>query len=304
MSPLLVVIVTFGLIFTVLASLGQGFAVTTESLWATVRTRGRSNVTILVGSFVVLPLITIGLASLIDFNPQVKMGIVVLSLTAGAPFIPMLVARGKGDVGYSVVVSFGLLLVTLVVLPLAMPPLLRALNTGASPSVWLVAWPMLLFILLPLLVGMICRARYPEFVVDVRPWLMPIALLCLVIHVCLYIGYSWHDFVSLAGYGQMAFTLVFPVAGMLIGYLIAAGFRQGDRIVSAVGVAQQSPAAVICCLIFPLGAFEVAGDYALLGSIVTIVVVLASMLEVGKHVSERSPVLPQSRVAQPVVQQS
>ena len=298
MSPLLVVIVTFGLLFTVLASLGQGFEMSIELLGRTLRARGRSNVMILVGCFVLLPIVMIGLGALIDFNAQVKMGIIVLSLTAGAPFIPMLVSRGKGDVEYSAVVSFGVLVVTLLVLPLALPPLLRALDTGASPSVWLVAWPLLLFILLPLVVGMISRARYPEFVVDVRPWLMPFALVFLVIHVCLYIGYSWHDFLSLAGYGQMAFTLVFPVAGMLIGYVLSLGLQEGDRVVSAVAVAQQSPAAVICCLIFPLGAYEVAGDFALLGSIVTIVVVLASMLELGKRVSERSPV----RTPQPAVQ--
>src|SRR5215470_14602491 len=147
MDPLLVVIVTFGLIFVITASLAQGFSVSGASLKAAFAGHAQFNVMLLISNFVVLPALLIGLAALIPFDHQVKMGIVVLSITAGAPFIPWLVAQGKGDVGYSVAVSFGLLLVTLVVVPLAMPPLLRALHTGATPSSWTVAWPMLLFIL-------------------------------------------------------------------------------------------------------------------------------------------------------------
>src|SRR5262245_2886073 len=221
MDPLLVVIVTFGLIFVVTASLGQGFAMTTEGFWDTLGAKGQLNVMLLISNFIVMPALMIGLASLIDFDPQVKMGIVVLAVTAGAPFIPWLVSRGKGDVAYSAVVSFSLTLLTIVVLPLAMPPLLRALDTGATPSVWTVAWPLLLFILLPLVVGMICRARYPELVAAVGPWLGPLSITFLAVHICLYIGYSWDDFLSLTGGGDLVFALAFPLAGLLIGYLLS-----------------------------------------------------------------------------------
>src|SRR5262249_47882634 len=102
---------------------------------------------------------------------------------------------------------------------------------------------------------------------------------------------SWSEFLSLAGYGQLAFALVFPVAGLLIGYLLsppyvlspvpAAHPQRATKIVSAVSVAQQNTGAVICCAIFPLGPYLVAGDYVLLTALLTIVVVLAFMLELG-----------------------
>src|SRR5215470_11871872 len=175
MDPLLVVIVTFGLIFVITASLAQGFSVSGASLKAAFAGHAQFNVMLLISNFVVLPALLIGLAALIPFDSQVKMGIVVLAVTAGAPFIPWLVAQGKGDVGYSAGVSILLLLATLIVLPLVMPPLLRALDTGATPSTWLVAWPMLLFILLPLVLGWICRARYPNLTSEIAPWLGPIS---------------------------------------------------------------------------------------------------------------------------------
>lgn len=307
MSPLLVVIVTFGLIFVVTASLGQGFAIAPEAFKGALAQHRQLNVMLLISNFIVLPALMIGLASLIDFNPEVKMAIVVLALTAGAPFIPWLVAKGRGDVGYSVVASFGLTLVTLLVLPLAMPPLLRALNTGASPAVWRVAWPLLLFILLPIAVGSLCRARYPELVAEVAPWLGPLSITFLLVHICLYIGYSWSEFLSLAGYGQMAFVLVFPLAGMLVGYLLSPPYvlspippahpQRATKIVSCVSVAQQNTGAVICCAIFPLGPYLVAGDYLLLGALLTIVVVLVFMLELGTRFARKSVPALQASVA-------
>lgn len=293
MSPLLVVIVTFGLIFVVTASLAQGFAMSLAPFKQSLAAHKELSVMLLISNFVLVPALLIGIASLTDFDAQVKIAIIVLAMTAGAPFIPWLVSKGKGDLPFSVVASFGLTLVTLVVLPFALPPLLSALDTPAAPSVWGVAWPMLLFILLPLVIGMVCKARYPELVAEVGPWLGPISLTFLVVHVCLYLGYSWHDFISLAGAGQMSFALVFPFAGLLIGYLLSppyvlsplptANSGRTDKIVSAVSVAQQNTGAVICCAIFPLGKYLVAGDYLLFGAIVTIIVVLITMLEVGRR---------------------
>jgi BASS family bile acid:Na+ symporter len=303
MDPLLIVIVTFGLIFVVTASFAQGLSMTFASFKVGWRAHAQLNVMLLISNFILMPALLIGIASLVHFNPQVKMAIIVLALSAGAPFIPWLVSKGRGDIPYSVVVSFGLLLVTIVVLPLALPPLLRALDTGATPSTWLVAYPMLLFILVPLAIGMICKARYPELVAEVGPWLGPISLTFLVVHVCLYLGYSWSDFLSLAGGGQVAFTLAFPAAGLLIGYLLSPPYvlspvptadpQRGTKIVSAVSVAQQNTGAVICCAIFPLGPYLVAGDYVLFGAIITIVVVLIAMLEVGRrHVTRPTVVIP------------
>jgi BASS family bile acid:Na+ symporter len=298
MSPLLVVIVTFGLIFVVTASLGQGFAITPGSFKETLSPHAQLNVMLLISNFILMPALLIGLASLIDFNPQVKMAVIVLAITAGAPFIPWLVAQGNCDIQYSVVVSFGLTLVTLLITSLALPSLLRGLDTGASTSVWRVAWPLLLFILLPLVVGAVGRARYPELAAEVGPWLGPISVTFLVVHVALYIGYSWSEFLSLVGYGQLAFMLVFPFAGLVIGYLLsppyvlspvpAAHPQRGAKIVSAVSVAQQNTGAVICCAIFPLGPYLVAGDYLLLGAVVTIVVVLVVMLELGARLAKKT----------------
>jgi BASS family bile acid:Na+ symporter len=238
------------------------------------------------------------------------MAIAALALSAGAPFIPWLVSLAKGDLAYSGSAVILLTLGTFIVLPLALPPVLTLLGTGATPSMWLVLWPMLLFMALPLAVGMFIRARYLNLAMALGPYLGPISITFLVVHITLFIGYTWSDVVSLAGGGVLAFALVFPLAGMLIGYLLsppyvlspvpAADPQRGTKIVSAVAVAQQNTGAAICCAIFPLGVYTVAGDFILVGAITTIIVVMFAMAELGARFEKHQPAAPAPAQKSPV----
>ena len=224
------------------------------------------------------------------------MAFVALALSAGAPFIPWLVSLGKGDLGYSVGVVILLTFGTFIALPLLMPLMLSLLQTGAAPSSWLILWPMLLLMLIPLLFGMFIRARYPKLAMEIGQYLGPISITFLFVHIVLFIGYSWSDFLSLAGGGALAFALVFPLGGMLIGYLLSPPYalspvkpadpQRGTKIVSVVAVAQQNTGAAICCAIFALGKYTAAGDMILVVSITTIIIVMLTMAELGKRYEE------------------
>ena len=302
MDPLLVVIVSFGLIFVVTATLGQGLGVARASMGPPMKAHPQLNVMLLISTFVIMPAVLIGLAALLPFDNQVKMAIIVLAICGGAPFVPWLVSLAKGNVGYSAPATTMLLLVTLVVLPVAIPPLEKALDTGADVTAWGVAWPLLVFMLLPFLIGVAIRSRSLSLTMALGSWLGPLSITFLMAHIVLFIGYSWSDFVSIAGYGQMAFSLVFPLLGMLVGYLLSPPYvlrvgpaqdsHRGSKIVSAVAVAQQNTGAVICCAIFPFGKFVVAGDFLLLGAIVTIVVVMLTMAELGARYEKKQGLAP------------
>jgi len=301
-SPLLVVIVSFGLIFVVTASLGQGLGVTRKSMSAPLRAHSQLNVMLLISTFVLVPAILIGLAALLPFDNQVKMAVIVLAICGGAPFVPWLVSLAKGNIAYSAAATTVLLIATFIILPLAVPTLQKALGTGANVSIWHVAWPLLVFMLLPFLIGIVIRARSMSLTMALGAWLGPLSITFLVAHIVLFISYSWADFLSIAGYGQMAFALVFPLVGMLVGYLLsppyilgpipAANPRRGSKIVSMVAVAQQNTGAVICCAIFAFGKYTVAGDMMLLGAIVTIIVVVVVMAELGARFEKKQGVAP------------
>jgi BASS family bile acid:Na+ symporter len=302
MDPLLLVIVSFGLIFVVTASLGQGLGVTRQSMAAPLRAHSQLNVMLVLSTFILVPAVMIGLAALLPFHNQVKMAIIVLGICGGAPFVPWLVSLAKGNIAYSAAATTMLLVGTFVVLPLAVPPLQDLLDTGADISVWRVAWPMLVFMLLPFVIGIVIRARSLSLTMALGAWLGPLSITFLVAHIVLFISYSWQDFLSLAGYGQMAFALAFPLVGMLVGYLLSPPYvlsptpvadpHRGSKIVSSVAVAQQNTGAVICCAIFAFGKYTVAGDYMLLGAIVTILVVTLVMAELGARFERKQAVAP------------
>ena len=300
MDPLLIVIIGFGLIFIVTASLGNGLAITVGSVRGSLAGHTQLNVMLLLSNFVVIPALVIGLTALMPFDPQVKMAFAALALSAGAPFIPWLVSLAKGNLPYSGGVVVMLTIGTFIVLPLVLPFALTALGTGATSSIWVLLWPMLLFMLLPLLAGMTIRARYPSLAMEIGPYLGPISITALVVHVTLFLGYTWNDFLALGGTWAFAFSFALPLIGMLIGFLLSPPYalspvkpadpHRGSKIVSAVAVAQQNTGAVICTAIFGLGAYTVAGVTMLVGAIVTIVVVMLTMAELGARYEKVHPV--------------
>ena len=299
MAPVLIVIITFGLIFVVSASLANGLSITVQSVVGPMKGHTQLNVMLLISNFIVLPALVIGLTAIIGQDAQVKMALAVLGMTAGAPFIPWLVSLAKGNLGYSVGAVILLTLATFVVLPLLLPWVLSVLGTGATPSAWLILWPMLLFMALPLAIGMVIRARLPELAAQGAQWLGPISLTFLTVHILLFLAYTWNLVVALPAVPVLVAALGLPLAGMLVGYLLsppyvlspvpAANPHRGTKIVSAVAVAQQNTGAVICLAIFGLGKYTAAGDVMLIGAIMTIIVVMLTMAELGARF-ERSKV--------------
>ena len=299
MDPLLIVIISFGLIFIVTAALGNGLSITAPAIMGPLRAHTQLDVMLILSNFIVVPALVIGLTALLPFDPQIKMAFAALALTAGAPFIPWLVSLAKGDLAYSGATVLLLTIGTWLVLPLALPVVLTALGTGATPSIWLLLWPMLLFMLLPLVAGVFIRNRYPRLAMEIGPYLGPISITALVVHVTLFLGYTWNDFLSLGGTWAFAFSFALPLIGMLVGFLLSPPYalspvkpadpQRGTKIVSAVATAQQNTGAVICVAIFGLGAYTVAGVTMLVGAIVTIIVVMLVMAEIGMRYEKSHP---------------
>ena len=115
--PLVVSIYCFGLLFVVLASLGQGLGVTRQSISGPLRAHTETAVFMLISTFVIVPALLIGVASVLPFADEVMMAIVVLALCGGAPFVPWIVSLAKGSLPYSVAASAMLLVATIIVLP-------------------------------------------------------------------------------------------------------------------------------------------------------------------------------------------
>ena len=108
-------------------------------------------------NFVILSGLIIGFAAVVHIPADIKIGYCIVALAAGAPFAPMLTRLAKGGVEMSTTLFLALIVGTLIVVPLALPPTVTAVVPSVPKvPIWHVAWPLLLFILVPLSVGSWC----------------------------------------------------------------------------------------------------------------------------------------------------
>ena len=109
--------------------------------------------------FVLGPAVAYGLTRLIPLEAPYAMGLILIGLAPCAPFMPSMVDRARGDLGYTA--SFMLLASVGMVayMPLAVPLLVD----GLSVSAWVIAKPLLAVVLVPLVIGMVTLRRAPAF---------------------------------------------------------------------------------------------------------------------------------------------
>jgi predicted Na+-dependent transporter len=221
-----------------------------------------------------------------------------------------MVSLGKGNIMYGASMSFMLMIITVAVMPLVLPSALTWMHADVHVSVWLLYWPMLLFLVLPLVVGMLVRWRHPAFAMNAATYLGPLSVVFLFVHIAMMFATYWTYFTGEFGTGDMAFTFCFGLLGLLIGYILSPPYimspmkaflpqQYGRKLAAEIGTAQKGSQMLICSLIFAFGKFPVAGVMALASSVVTIIIIMAFSLERGKQQEKHLAVLAASAPAQP-----
>jgi len=172
-------IVAFGLLFVVAAALANGLSVTPAMMWMPLKKNAQLSIFTLIGNFIVLPAIVIGFLLAVDLGPNMKIAFGLLALVAGAPFVAWMTSLGKGNIGYGAAMSFMLMICTIVIMPLLLPTELRWMDAGVHVSSWTLFKPILLFLLLPLVIGMLVRWRHPDAAMKFATYLGPLSVMFL-----------------------------------------------------------------------------------------------------------------------------
>jgi len=225
-DDIFIVIATFGVVFVITAAMLQGLITTVDLLRAGFKGRRQSQVMVLLARFIVVPLVLVGLAAIVQLGPtgsgpQVDMAVCVIVLTAGPPFIPAIAKLAHGDLPYATSSALMLTVLTWILLPFTLPAALNFLGTGAAVSSSLVAEPLIAFYAIPLVAGLLIRARYPNLAMEIIPHLKTIAIAALLLSVTLYIAASWNEFTSLFVAGVLGFALAIPLISLLIGFVLS-----------------------------------------------------------------------------------
>jgi bile acid:Na+ symporter, BASS family len=140
------------LLFLVSSMLAMGLTVTPADIIAPLR-RLRLVLVVLGLNFLVAPAWAWLLTEFIPLDRGHAIGLLLLGGAAGAPFLPTMIAAARGDLALAASLMVLLTVGTIVFLPFALP----LLAAGLQADPWGIARPLLLFILLPLIVGALIR---------------------------------------------------------------------------------------------------------------------------------------------------
>ncbi len=203
------------LVFLLSSMLSIGSSLTIRQILGPLR-NARLVITSLAVSYVVVPLIAIGTARIISLEQPLKRGLILLSLTAGSEALPKLAAIAGGNVSFSV----ALMSMQLVVTMLYVPMLLTALLPDVRVDSLKLLLKLLLVVFLPLVIGLLLKARYGVVAKHVHWWMEKISTVALVVLIALILVLSVEAIVKIFGSGAILAGLVFIVASFTAGYLL------------------------------------------------------------------------------------
>jgi predicted Na+-dependent transporter len=236
----------------------------------------------LVTSFVLAPAAAWGIAALFGLSDDQTLGLLLLGVAAGAPFLPKLAQLAKGAVPYSVGLMVLLMVVTVAYVPLVLPLLVD----GVAVSAWDIARPLLLLMLLPLAVALVVRARYPGSA-NLAPVLNHVSTTALALGIGSAVLVGLPQIWDQVGTGLLLATLLFVVVLLVVGWLLGGSGRE-QRAVTALGTAQRNLSAALLIAGTSFVDTPVVLVTVMVASLVLTAALLLVAAELGKRAGGRS----------------
>ena len=181
-------------------------------------------------NFIIAPLLALALVTITSVTEPLAIGLLIMSTAAGAPILPKLVQIAKGRMAASVGVMVLLMVITVFYLPLALPLFLGNIKVN---SVQIVK-SLVIYMLMPLVFGLLLRAQYETIAEKLRPILTQISNFALFVLILL--GFVLHNeyMLALVTSGGVLAVLLFVGGLFLIGYTLSGN---DTRIRSVTGLA-------------------------------------------------------------------
>ncbi|MGB9176263.1 MAG: bile acid:sodium symporter [Methanoregula sp.] len=214
-------------VFIVTSMLLTGLMVTIGDLIAPLHNR-RLLILSLFANFILVPLIAITLILLIPMNPQMAAGLLLVSISAGAPSMGKVAQITRGNVAQAVSLTIIMTIVTIVLMPFLIPFIFE----GAQDDPLYVMGNLVVLILIPILLGITIRSRSEPVAARLEPvmdWVSDISILVIFLTFGIIFFSRFGNIVS-TGSGALAVfvAILFTLAAIGFTYLIG-GFEKDSR---------------------------------------------------------------------------
>lgn len=273
-----------GLVFVLstMASMGLGLRVVdvTDPL-----RNGRFVGMAVLANFLVVPLAAWGLNSLFGLDGALATGLVLVALAAGAPGLPKTADIAGVDRASATGLMVLLIIVTIVVMPIALPWLVPGVEVGF----WDVASGLLILILLPLAACVFVRERYPSLAESAQPHATQASTFSLLALMVLMVVLNWSDVIGLFGSGGLLAAAGLVVVSVLTGFVLGGPGRDLSW-VTALGTGQRNIAAAIVVATANFGDDPDVLVMIVVYSLITLLLVVPVAAELGRRNRAAEPV--------------
>ena len=193
----------------------------------------------LITNFIIVPLLVYGIIYVIPLDEGEKIALILISVAGGAPFIPKLADIAKANVPYSIGLMLLLMVVTIFLMPIALPYMLE----GVKVDSWGIAKSLIITMLIPLILGLGIRAFFEKTALLIQPLFAKLTNLAMLLVIVTLVILNTNHLILMIGYPLLA-IIIFLISAMVIGYFLG-GDDKKTQIVSAIGTGQRNISAAL-----------------------------------------------------------
>jgi len=168
----------------------------------------------IIANFVVVPLLAWGIVKAIRLEEPFAMGLLLLALAPGAPFIPKVVQIARGNLAFATGLMVLLMVGTAIDLPLLLPRIL----VGVEIDAWQIEQSLVLLMLLPLFLGLAVHAKFRSLPAWLVSFFRFIANVSGLLAVVLIVVLNLQSVMKLFGTWAIFAGLVFVVLSAFVGW--------------------------------------------------------------------------------------
>jgi BASS family bile acid:Na+ symporter len=195
--------------------------------------------------FVLGPALAYGITRVLPLAAPYAVGLILMGMTPSAPFLPMIVNRARGDLGYTAAFMLLSALGTVLFMPFAVPMLVE----GLTVSAWAIARPLIFVILLPMATGMVILRVARRTAHSMQPWVKKVTGLFTVATLVLCAVVYGKGLLGVAGSLAVASQLAFFAGVTTLTYWLGFGLPADQKIVLSAGMATRNLGAALAPLL-------------------------------------------------------
>ena len=227
------------LMFLVASMLELGLSLTLAQVLAPLKNM-RLIARSIVANFLLVPLLAVAVVKAMQLEKPFAVGLLLLALAPGAPFIPKVVQIARGNLAFAT----GLMVLLMVGTAIDLPLLLPRMIAGVEVDAWQIEKSLFLLMLLPLFIGLAVHAKFRWLPTWLGSSMGFVANASGLVVLVLIVVFNLRSVLRLFGTGAVFAGLIFVVLSALAGWLFG-GRDRGIREALGLGTGSRNVGAAL-----------------------------------------------------------